>query len=128
MSGEVEAIEHTRAQILVLSILLSIDTLIYVGLDQCAFVISSYVADYLDGHYRRVVAAGSIAHGAVVVIITTKTIGNASFPRRTSSNLLALDNSTKSSHAHVSKDAIFIFSATDQRSRLSIKVSDGVVA
>lgn len=59
---QTEAINHSRAQIFVVTYLFSIDALAYVAFDQCALVISSDVAHdfYCDG----------VATGVAVAVIT----------------------------------------------------------
>lgn len=131
--GQAEAVEHPRTQILILSGLFSIDALIYVGLDQSAFVISSDITDYFDGYHCGIVISGNVAARLVTATITTMSRDRHSAattttsPPRTATDFLALDNPPECAHAHVPYYAIFILPAMDQRSRLAIKVSNCIV-
>jgi hypothetical protein len=131
--GQAEAVEHPRTQILILSGLFSIDALIYIGLDQSAFVISSDIADYFDGYPCGIVISGNVAARAVTAMITTlsrdrhSAATTTTSPPRTAADFLALDNPPECAHAHVPYYAIFILPAMDQCSRLAMKVSNCIV-
>lgn len=131
--GQAEAVEHPRTQILILSGLFSIDALIYIGLDQSAFVISSDITDYFDGYHCGIVISGNVAARVVTATITTMSRDRHSAattttsPPRTAADFLALDNPPECAHAHVPYYAIFILPVMNQRSRLAIKVSNCIV-
>jgi hypothetical protein len=130
--GQAKSIEHPRAQILIMSGLLSIDTLIYVGLDQGAFVISSYIAYYLDGYNSRTVIAGNVVAEAVMLMITSMSRGRHSIAATASSthpfsDFLTLHHPPERAHAHVAYYAILILPTMDQRSGLTKIMSDGII-